>query len=235
MNQEVWEFYSASSSDDECGDELQRAFTDEGLEGEAAEYLRKVRETEAMLPRVVVLKNRPVHAPVNPESFRRSLTGAGAPREQPLPECRACFLPDPVWERTFVSSFSAEQDGLKAKVAAFKAERPQDVVARAELPALEDEDGWWEFVSGLGGQKRKRGEAEEPRLPRLAYVARFEPVLVYQVLEYIANGIESFTNEKKEGQYLCIPKNILLWTYSLLLLLEKPILPETSSSIRYLF
>ncbi|XP_076468668.1 gem-associated protein 2-like [Babylonia areolata] len=190
------------------------------------EYLRRVREEAKKCPQVVV-------ASLDTNKYRSKQTVKVQPKDaMPAPKG---FAPSPAWVKMQVDDFVA----LRQKLIKYKHLLAKEEVSLSSvtLPQPTDAESWCRLCFGRLQLKTKTeggadGSAETSRLqndgngtpPLLSIVARMDQPTVIKVLEYHVNWLEATGFTHKQGQ----------WFYSLLAVLQKPLIPESCSWLRQL-
>lgn len=119
------------------------------------------------------------------------------------------FAPSPQWQKKQVACFSE----VRKKLANHRM-----VVKKADvkLPKIDDDAGWCKFCFG--------GNGVEGSTPLLSLVCSMSQPILEQVLGYHVSWMEVTGFTSQQGR----------WFYSLLACLEKPLTPETCSTLRSL-
>ncbi|XP_071499075.1 gem-associated protein 2-like [Diadema antillarum] len=196
----------------------------------AEEYLLRVRSEARKTPDVVV-------AHLNRDTFRNKQTVIVSNSTGFTPAPRG-YAPTLDWQRQQAAAFSELRQRLVRVEARIAAEKREKVV----LPRYKDEDSWCQFCLGrafLDRLRKKQGrppvkDEEEnicdlvtlstPVPPLITIISSLDQAMVQKLLEYHVEWLETVGFSIAQG----------CWLFALLSCLEKPLLADSTATIRTL-
>ncbi|XP_022804116.1 gem-associated protein 2-like isoform X1 [Stylophora pistillata] len=208
-------------------------FDESKLPSSGYEYLRRVHFEAMQCPDVVV-------ASLDTNSFQSKQTVHVNERSgwSPAP---AGFAPSADWQTEQAADFA----DIRQKLAHHRSKPGKEYSTKLALPRKSDSMGWCQFCLGeqiamkiFGRKDNKKTVNDEKALegsnlqttnqegtpPLLSVLLQINQATLLQVLEYHVEWLEEIGFSHDQGK----------WFYALLVCLEKPLLPETTSLLRTL-
>lgn len=197
-----------------------------------AEYLRRVQKEAEKCPEIVVAK-------IDRSAYKENQTVRVSSGGQLMP-APGGYAPSLVWQKAQIADFSQVRKQI-ALVSENKSEKKK-ICANwsARLPLRDDVEKWCRLCFGRLKPLPKRSIQQEESCdssedesddggtsgspPLLSILLQMDQHTVHKVLEYHINWFEATGFSATQGQ----------WLYALLVCLEKPLTPETCSSLRSL-
>lgn len=196
----------------------------------AEEYLQRVRSEARNTPDVVV-------AHFDRETFKRKQTVVVSNSTGFSPAPRG-FAPSMLWQGQQAAAFSEIRQRLATTTARIVGERTE----KMELPRYKDEESWCQFCFGRAFLDRLRArqgrppvddEEEEicegltittPVPPLISMISSLDQAMVQKLLEYQIEWLETLGFSVAQG----------CWIFALLAYIEKPLLADSTATIRTL-
>nr|XP_054751608.1 gem-associated protein 2-like [Lytechinus pictus] len=196
----------------------------------AEEYLQRVRNEARQTPDVVI-----AHLDRDTLRSKQTVIVSNSTGFSPAPRG---FAPTSTWQRQQSASFSELRQRLAGVTARIAGERND----KMELPRYKDEDSWCQFCLGrvfLDRLRKKHGrppvddEDDEicsdvtittPVPPLVSIISSLDLAMVQKLLEYHVEWLEMLGFSIAQG----------CWLFALLACLEKPLLADSTATIRTL-
>lgn len=196
----------------------------------AEEYLLRVRNEARQTPDVVV-----AHLDRDTLKSKQTVVVSNSTGFSPAPRG---FAPTTMWQRRQSASFSELRQRLAGVTARIVGERKE----KMELPKYKDEDSWCQFCLGrtfLDRMRAKQGrppvdDEEEnicgqvtmttPVPPLVTVISSLDQAMVQKLLEYHVEWLELLGFSIAQG----------CWLFALLSCFEKPLLADSTATIRTL-